>query len=103
MDVFDLREPVSAATHAAGFVLAFPATAWLWRRAAGHRWRRVGLLVYGVGLGGCLLCSALFHAARGPDGPVAALAAADRIGIYALIAATVTPIAATVLAGRWRV
>jgi len=100
MDWLGFHEPISAWTHGLWMLAAAPATWLLWRRNRGRRVRQLGMLLYGVTLALCFGGSFLFHTAADPDlrGPLKAL---DQIGIYALIAGTVTPIAATVLRG-WR-
>ena len=53
MDFLDLREPVSAWTHAAGLVLSLPATLLLWRRGRGDPAKRLGFLIFGLSLAAC--------------------------------------------------
>jgi hemolysin III len=102
MDWLPVREPVSALTHFAWMVLAFPATWTLWRlsRGGGPR-KRVGLLVFGCTLAICYAGSGLYHSV--PERLAGPFRTLDHIGIYLLIAGTVTPIALVVLPGRWRV
>ena len=102
MDVSNLREPVSALSHALGLALALPGTWLLWRRAAGDRARQLSLLVFGTSLVACYGASACFHGVRLTEGERAAFATADSVGIFALIAGSVTPIAWTLMRGRWR-
>jgi hemolysin III len=100
MDWLGFHEPISAWTHGL-WMLAAPPAAWLlWRRNRGRRVRQLGMLVYGVTLALCFGGSFLFHTAADPA-LRAPLKALDQIGIYALIAGTVTPVAAAVLRG-WR-
>lgn len=100
--LLDVREPVSVWTHALGFALAVPGTALLWARAEGDRTRRLVLLVYGVCLACCYAFSALNHAVQAGSAARVRFAVLDRVGIYALIAGTYTPIVWIVLRGRWR-
>jgi hemolysin III len=92
MTFLPLREPVSALTHGLGLVLALPGTIQLWRRA-GDPARRASLFVYGLSLAFCYGASAIYHGVRGEPRLVATFALVDRIGIFALIAGTYTPIA----------
>ena len=103
MDFLDPREPVSAWTHLAGLLLALPGTLLLWRRSrGGHPARRLGLLVFGLSLAFCYAASALYHGVRLAGDRLAAFHRLDRIGIFLLIAGTYTPLAGSLLRGRWR-
>ncbi len=102
MDWTNLREPISAWSHCTGLVLALPATWLLLRRAASDRGRWVSLLVFGLSLGVCYGASTLYHGVRLPAAQTSAFETADYIGIFVLIAGTATPIAWTLLLGRWR-
>src|SRR5271157_4352776 len=87
MGILDLREPVSAWSHCAGLMLAFPGTLLLWRRSAGDRGKQLALLVYGLSLAFCYSASTLYHGVRLPAARIAAFARLDGVGIFALIAA----------------
>ncbi len=103
MVILDFREPASTWTHLAGFLLAFPGTFLLWRRAAGGpAGRRGSLLVFGLALALCYGASTLYHGLRMSTERLAAFDRLDRIGIFVLIAGTYTPLAWTLLRGRWR-
>jgi hemolysin III len=102
MDFFHLREPVSSWTHCAGLLLALPGTWLLWRRGAGDAGKRLSLLIYGLTLAFCYSASTLFHGVRLPAAGIAAFARLDGVGIFALIAGSYTPIAWTLMRGRWR-
>ena len=102
MNLLDLREPVSAWSHAAGLVLALPAMRLLWRRGAGDRAKRLSLFVYGLSLALCFGASALYHGVRVDGDRLGMFSRLDHLGIFALIAGSYTPIAWTLLAGRWR-
>lgn len=103
MDFANLREPVSAWTHALGLILALPATWYLWRQSRGTSpARRLGLVVFGLSLAFCYMASMLFHGVRPAGGGIGAYDRLDRVGIFVLIAGTYTPLAGVLLRGRWR-
>lgn len=102
MNAFFFREPISAASHGVWLLLVVPATVWLWRRGGDDLARKLSLLVFGLCAAFCFGASMLFHGARVPARYLRILQAADYIGIYLMIAGTVTPVAWTLLRGRWR-
>jgi hemolysin III len=102
MDYFCLREPVSAWSHFLGLLLAVPATMILLRRSDGNRLKRIGFVIFGLTLAACYGGSALYHGAHGSPARLEWFATLDHIGIYLLIAGTITPVALVVLEGRWR-
>jgi hemolysin III len=103
MNFVNFREPVSAWSHCAGFILALPGTFLLWRRSCGDGLiKRLSLLVFGLSLAFCYAASTVYHGARVPTSRLAALDRLDRIGIFLLIAGTYTPLAWTLLEGWWR-
>src|SRR5690348_15908566 len=102
MEWLHFREPVSAWSHALGLVLALPATFFLLRHTVGNRVKQLGFLVFGLTLAACYGGSTLYHAVRGAPDRIAWYDAVDHVGIYLLIAGTVTPVALIVLEGRWR-
>jgi hemolysin III len=102
MSWLDFREPVSAWTHGLWCLLAFPGTVFLWHRGRGNRVRQLGLLFFGLSLAACCAGSTLFHAVRLPHEQIELCGAIDHVGIYLLIAGTVTPVALVILEGRWR-
>lgn len=102
MGFLDLREPVSAWTHALGLILALPATLLLLRRGRGSALKRGSLLVFGLTLAVCYGCSALYHGVRVPPAWLEWYATADYVGIYLLIAGTITPVILVLLDNRWR-
>jgi hemolysin III len=101
MSWLDVREPVSAWTHFAWLVLSVPATWVLWRLARGSLLKRIGVLIFGFTLAFCYAGSFLFHSV--PPALARPFNTMDHIGIYLLIAGTVTPIALVVLRGKWRI
>jgi hemolysin III len=100
MQGLPFREPISAWTHFTWMVLAFPAAWPLWRRAGSDPLKRVGAAVFAAGLVACYAGSWLYHSV--PAGAVAPFHLLDHVGIYLLIAGTVTPIGLVVLDGWWR-
>jgi hemolysin III len=102
MEWLHLREPVSAWSHAVGLLLAAPATAALLRRSDGNRLKQLGFLIFGLTLAACYAGSTLYHGAQASAAGLEWFATLDYIGIYLLIAGTVTPVALVVLEGRWR-
>ncbi len=102
MNFLDMREPLSSWTHCAGLLLALPGTWLLWRRSVGDPGKRLSLLVYGLTLAFCYSASTLFHGVRLSSARIAAFARLDGVGIFALIAGSYTPIAWSLMRGRWR-
>jgi hemolysin III len=103
LDFFALREPVNAWSHCAGLLLALPGTLLLWRRSSGdHPAKRLSLLVFGLSLAFCYAASTLYHGLRIPNDRLDAFDRLDRIGIFLLIAGSYTPLAWSLLRGRWR-
>ncbi|SIO58277.1 hemolysin III [Singulisphaera sp. GP187] len=102
MNFFDLREPVSAWSHGAWLLLAFPGSILLWLRAGGHRTRQAMLLGYTICLALCATASTLYHSVHGAGDALSSYLLFDHIGIYLLIAGTYTPIAWTLMRGPWR-
>lgn len=102
MMVLNLREPVSALTHGAWLLLIMPGALLLWRQASGDRVRRFVLLGYAVCLALCASASTLYHGVQRDQERLAIYLLLDHIGIYVLIAGTCTPIAWTLMRGRWR-
>jgi hemolysin III len=96
-----VREPVSAWTHFAWMVLSIPATWVLWHLTRGSALKRTSVLIFGFTLTFCYAGSFLFHSV--PPSLARPFNTMDHIGIYLLIAGTVTPIALVVLRGRWRI
>jgi hemolysin III len=100
MSWFQFREPASAWTHFLWLLLSFPATWLLWRLARGSTAKRIGMLVFGATLAFCYAGSFLYHSV--PPTLARPFNTMDHIGIYLLIAGTVTPIGLIVLRGVWR-
>jgi hemolysin III len=74
----------------------------LWRLSRGERLKQIGFLVFGLSLTACYAGSTLYHGARLPEAQLDDLERLDFIGVYLLIAGTLTPVALVVLRGRWR-
>ncbi len=102
MTFFELREPVSAGTHALWLFLSLPATLILWRRSGPDRGRRLSLLVYGLSLACCYAGSALFHGVPFARPKLELYDRLDHVGIFLLIAGSYTPIAWNLMRARWR-
>jgi hemolysin III len=102
MEWLQFRNPFSAWSHAVGLLLAFPATVVLLRRSNGNPLKRLGFLIFGLGMMACYAGSTLFHAVHGTPARIAWFCTLDHVGIYLLIAGTITPVALVVLEGRWR-
>jgi hemolysin III len=83
-------------------VLALPGSLFLWRLSRGDRAKQISLLIFGLGLVGCYGGSMLYHSVRLPETDIALCETLDHIGIYLLIAGSYTPIAFTMLQGRWK-
>jgi hemolysin III len=81
--------------------LSLPGTLVLWRLSRGDRLKRIGVSIFGLTLALCYAGSWLYHSV--PASLTPPFATADHIGIYLLIAGTVTPIALVVLRGWWRI
>jgi hemolysin III len=101
MNPLDFREPVAAWSHLVGFLLAWPATAWLLYRSNGSLGKRVASLLFGFGLVVCYLGSTLYHGVRTEE-LIPTFHTLDYVGIYFLIAGSVSPVALILLRGGWR-
>ena len=101
MNFLDFREPVNAWSHGIWLLLAPPATVLLWRRRA-DRAMGISFLIFGACAAACFGASTLFHGARTSERSLRVFARIDYIGIYLMIAGTVTPMAWTLLQGPWR-
>jgi len=102
MNWLEFREPFSSWSHGAWMLLSLPATLLLWYLSRGDRLKQLGLLVFGLSLTLCYAGSMLYHGVRLSEQQIEWFAMLDFIGIYLLIAGTVTPLALIVLRGRWR-
>ena len=102
MSCLSFREPVNAWTHGIWLLLSLPVTLLLWRLCRGNRLKQVGLLVFGISLAFCYAGSVLYHGVRLPPDKLHWFSRVDFIGVYLLIAGTVTPVVLVVLRGRWR-
>ncbi|WP_422924886.1 PAQR family membrane homeostasis protein TrhA [Singulisphaera sp. PoT] len=102
MNLLNLREPVSALTHGAWFLMIVPAAVLLCRRVAGNPARWASMVVYTACLAFCALASTLYHAVVVTRDQIPYYLLLDHVGIFLLIAGTFTPIAAAMLHGPWR-
>jgi hemolysin III len=95
------HDAVSAWTHGLWMIAAIPAGAVLvWKNRA-YRGKMIGMLIYSITLVLCFGASAVYHAA--PEGSLRdVLQHLDYLGIYLLIAGSVTAVAVAVLRGWWR-
>jgi hemolysin III len=98
----DFREPVSAWTHCLWMLLALPGTLFLWRLGRGDRPKQISLLLFGLSLVACYGGSTLYHSVRLPQADIDLCERLDHVGIYILIAGSYTPVAFTMLQGRWK-
>lgn len=113
MPPFDLREPVSALTHALGLVASIPTT-WLLVRSARRRpasdpasarfetGKVASLVVFGFGMAACYGASVAYHALPGDERTIDLLRRLDLVGIFLLIAGTFTPSAWALMRPRPR-
>jgi hemolysin III len=102
MDFLNFRDPVSTWSHGAGLLLALPGTLFLWRRSSGDITKRRTLVIYGLSLAFCYAASTLYHGLRLPGDRLAVFDCLDRIGIFVFIAGSYTPMAWSLMQGRWR-
>ena len=103
MDILNLREPFSAWSHGAWFLLSLPGAVLLWRGAVGDRPRQWSLLGYAICLALCASASTTYHGVRVVShAELTPYLLCDHIGVYLLIAGTYTPLALTLMRGRWR-
>ncbi len=87
------RDTVSGFTHMGAAVLAIVGTVFLGIRAAGHSGLAIFTsLIFGVFMVLMFSFSCTYHLVRGPKKAVAAFKIVDHCMIYALIAATYTPV-----------
>jgi hemolysin III len=103
MSWLDFREPFSAWSHAAGFMLALPGTVLLWGRSSGSTFaKRVSVLIFGLSLAFCYAASTIYHGSRVPEGGLSVLNRLDHVGILVLIAGSYTPLVGNLMRGWWR-
>ncbi|HMF13518.1 MAG TPA: hemolysin III family protein [Gemmataceae bacterium] len=102
MTWLDLREPVSAWTHGAWALGALPAGLLVWRICRGDRVKQLSMLLFCVTLFLCFGGSMLYHGVRLSEKGIEVCRKIDHVGIYLLIAGTVTPPAVVVMRGGWR-
>lgn len=95
-------EPFNTLSHGIGALLALGGTIRLRGRTREDPGRRASLTLFGLAMAGCFFASALYHGVRGDPALTGRLLLLDRIGIFGLIAGTITPLACHVLKGWWR-
>lgn len=102
-DVFELRDPVSSASHLATALWAVFATLILLRLTARGDGRRLAVAVYGSSMVLLFLASGLFHGLYF-DSPEERrfYQKLDQSAVYLLIAGTNTPVITMLLSGAWR-
>jgi hemolysin III len=96
------REPISSWTHGLWMVCAVPGCLLLWRVCRGDRLKQFGLLLFGGCLVFCFGSSALYHGVCLPQWQIDTCRKLDHVGIFLLIAGTITPPALVLLIGPWR-
>src|SRR5262245_13854331 len=96
------REPVNAWTHGLWLLLTPLALLVLWRGGRGDRVKQFGFGVFCASLALCYAGSAVSHAVRLSHEQILFYEMLDNIGIYVLIAGTVTPVALVALRDRWQ-
>ncbi len=98
------KDPVSAATHFGGMLLAFVGTVVLVVAAAPDGWlRTAGMGIYGVSLVGLLGASSLYHFLDLGERGNTWLRKLDHAGIYILIGGSYVPPVLHLLEGSWRI
>jgi hemolysin III len=102
VDWLEFREPVNSWTHCAWMLLSLPGTLLLWRLGRGDRVKQFSLVVFGLSLAACYAGSTLYHSVRLSDQQIDWFERLDFIGVYLLIAGTMTPLALVLLRGPWR-
>ena len=97
------REPFCSWSHGVWMLFSLAGTLQLWCLSRGDRLKQMGLLVFGISLTVCGATSTLYHAVCLPEGEIQWFEKLDFIGIYLLIAGTMTPLALVLLRGhaRW--
>jgi len=97
------KEPVSAATHFAGFLAAIVGLVFLavatWDQGA----KSVGMIVYGASMVLLFLASAVYHFFDAGERGNRWLKRLDHAAIYLLVAGTYVPALILLLDGTWRV
>jgi len=96
--VFELRDPVSSASHLATAVWAVFATLLMLRLTAPGGGRRAAVLVYGLSMVLLFLASGTFHGLSYSR----LFQKIDQSAVYILIAGTNTPLLIILLRGLWR-
>lgn len=100
--LFGIADPVSAATHLLGALIALFAGIALMCRRYRHWGHRLAAMVFPLGCIFLLSMSGVYHVLPEHTEAREVLQVLDHAAIFALIAATFTPIHAIVFRGAWR-
>jgi hemolysin III len=101
INVFQVKDPYSAWTHAAGALLAMAGIAPLIVQSRGEPMRVVSFSIYGATLVLLFVASCLYHSIRAHPRVEETLFAIDRGAIHGLIAGTYTPLCLVALPKAW--
>jgi channel protein (hemolysin III family) len=100
--IWGLRDPISAATHAAACLWFLYLTAILWRLCRGERLKQWSIAVFGISSVILYAASALSHSVPFSSEHFQLFRLIDHSAIYLLIAGTYTPAVAVLIARPWR-
>jgi hemolysin III len=90
--LWGLRDPVSAATHFAAFLLAVLGTILLWRLCRGNWRKRLAISCFGLSMMVLYAASTTYHSLQLPAKQLKFYQLLDQSAIYGLIAGTYTPV-----------
>jgi len=102
-ELYALRDPVSAATHFAGFLWAIFGALILWRLVRDDWPKRLSLACFGLSAVLLYAASSTYHLLNWPPALMNMFRQLDHTAIYGLIAGTYTPIFIVLLRGRLRI
>jgi hemolysin III len=100
-NLWGLREPFCALSHAVGLLLSIGGLVALLLLVRGRFWHTIAFTIYGLGLIGLYAASTLYHSL-----PVSPLVVSwpqrlDFTAIYTMIAGSYTPVCLITLRGKW--